>query len=412
MGIKLRSASIPDSVNYYVRPERQVVVEKWEGATEDTEGSNHTFLKVKPVFISDSSNKKTNETGQTWANQRQWDYKTQTWIEPLESNVVTRKNEPFSGVKITGLEHRGNGGRAYKAVDENGYWFDVREDVILDTMFECGIDKDAVLNGEFIWCRIASQMKLVRVGSELHRAAIEANERRQNKVIPKSQLKFGHLYQTKAGNKFLYLGEVKRCAVEWKHKYTTDTYNHIHRSASTLYGIAPHRKLPKKLNIKPSHRKALLVLELWDFGNNDLAAAGLAKKIKSSQNFWRDHSSTLTRENWHRDAGRLQFKNSIKLVQDLGKVEGVTEDIYKKINQYTLDDYEKKLKSVRDRELNRGRTNAGTIRFDDIAKERIRLDAVCQMIQWGTVYKLGDDKPKNYDTWVGMLESIEPELEE
>jgi hypothetical protein len=92
-----------------------------------------------------------------------------------DPTITTHFNNPITNIRVAGLETRGNGGRAYKVVIDDLYYFDLREDVLLEAMIECGINKGGILNGEYIWVKIRSHMKLIRVGSPLHKEMIKAN---------------------------------------------------------------------------------------------------------------------------------------------------------------------------------------------------------------------------------------------
>ena len=106
------------------------------------------------------------------------------------------ENKPISGLRVLSLEHRGQGGRAYKVVTPDGFYFDLREDILLDTMKTEGVAPGGILRGQYIWARVGAEMKLVRKGSELFRALLEASERSILSAIPLKQLKVGTVYET------------------------------------------------------------------------------------------------------------------------------------------------------------------------------------------------------------------------
>ena len=116
---------------------------------------------VHPAFISDSDNKKTLETGHNWA---EWKGYYQT--EEVKTSTFEIENNPLNSVQIISLEKRGRGGRAYKVIIEVGnaaFYVDLREDVLLDAMLEAGINKKGFLSGKYIWSRVNSDMKLIRI---------------------------------------------------------------------------------------------------------------------------------------------------------------------------------------------------------------------------------------------------------
>lgn len=161
---------------------------------------------VYPTFIADANKPKTIETGTNWAEIKEWD-KTNSGISVLKLEV---NNSPVSKIRISSLEKRGRGGRAYKVIitlpnKSELFYVDLREDVLMDTILEKGIDKKGILKGEFIWARVDTDMKLIRVGSKLHEEMIQST--RLNSVkISKSKLEIGGVYSNKRHTK-VYLGE-------------------------------------------------------------------------------------------------------------------------------------------------------------------------------------------------------------
>lgn len=173
--------------------------------------SREGFLML-PAFPVDSSNKKRIQTAKEWAERH---FQSKVYLDgkyvdnpELRKEIVIEEydNEPISGVKIVDLEVRGNGGRAYKIALPNKLFVDMREDVLMETIMKRGVSPGGVLNGEFIWCRVSSETKLVLVGSELHKQCLEAMKFRGNDLIKKN-FEVGKLYQSK-DHYILYCGEV------------------------------------------------------------------------------------------------------------------------------------------------------------------------------------------------------------
>jgi hypothetical protein len=154
------------------------------------------------------------ETGRNWAN-GWWNQKK------VEVKETSRKNDPIKGIKIISLEKRSEGGRAYKVVTPDNFYFDLREDVLMDTMLNAGISKDGVLNGTYIWARVRSEMKLVRVGSALHDALLVSTADRTLKKLSYGNLEVGHIYKGKGADQFIFLGYVdcSECKYEPKRGY-------------------------------------------------------------------------------------------------------------------------------------------------------------------------------------------------
>lgn len=161
---------------------------------------------VYPTFIADANKPKTIETGTNWAEIKEWD-KNNSGISVSKLEV---NNEPVSKIRISSLEKRGRGGRAYKVIitlpnKSELFYVDLREDVLMDTILEKGIDEKGILKGEFIWARVDTDMKLIRVGSKLHEEMIQSTKLNSVK-ISKSKLEVGGVYSNKHHTK-VYLGE-------------------------------------------------------------------------------------------------------------------------------------------------------------------------------------------------------------
>jgi hypothetical protein len=165
--------------------------------------------KYKDVYISDANNKRTNKSGRSWAG----------GINCIE---IERDNVPMKNLKILSLEHRGEGGRAYKTVDEDGYRFDLREDELVECMEKYGIDKGSILKGEFVFAKVAAQMKVILVGSKIHKHLKILTELKERDIIKNKDLKYGHIYLNKKNEKSVYLGQVK--TFEFNIKYDSTNY--------------------------------------------------------------------------------------------------------------------------------------------------------------------------------------------
>jgi hypothetical protein len=221
--MKVRTGYIPTEITY-IFAGTQKVCQVWDDVDQPEHERN--YAEVVPAFCSDADKEKGVETGKRWASSRctHWDHETKKQVQTAQVGIKTMENKPISGLRVLSLEHRGQGGRAYKVVTPDGFYFDLREDILLDTMKTEGVTPGGILNGEYIWARVGAEMKLVRKGSELFRALLEASERSILSAIPLKQLKVGTVYETKSGERGLFLGFVDF----WDYKLTwpngEDTY--------------------------------------------------------------------------------------------------------------------------------------------------------------------------------------------
>lgn len=204
--------SIPENLVLFSQPEKKVRF-RWD----DIEGDAGEEFKVFATFVTDAKNKKTQESARKWASAAQWDY-SQNKALPTSTPIVTDlKNDPIKDVRIVTLEHRGNGGRAYKVIVNGKFYVDLREDVLLDSILQVGIGKGGQLKGEYIFAMVNSEMKLIRVGSLLHKKMIEANA--FDKAKPIKYFEIGGVYGNKRGDKMLYLGEFNTSELELEYDH-------------------------------------------------------------------------------------------------------------------------------------------------------------------------------------------------
>lgn len=180
---------IPETMVYVTKEPKDISL-VWDDVQDVAGGKKFTVI---PTMAVEQGNKKTLSTATFWAA----GYSTTTTVPTKERN-----NTPFR-ITVRGLEERERGGRAYKVVDDQNHYFDLREDVLLDALLECGIQKGKI-DADFIWARVGSQMKLVRVGSTLHAALVKASQRRVQEKV--KTLEPGGIYRNVKGESFLVIG--------------------------------------------------------------------------------------------------------------------------------------------------------------------------------------------------------------
>ncbi len=205
---KAVSGSIPEKIVYVCAKEREVNVGcAWDISWHADEKSKNVTMKVLPAFPVDSKDPKGKETAIRWAEAGHYDYKTKQQItNPHQEEEFD--NSPITGIKVLSLEERGQGGRAYKVVINDKFYVDMREDVMMDAMLKSGISPGGILNGTFVWAKVGSHTKIVRVGSELHKMVVEFDSKKDMRPIGKRALEFGGLYQDRKKNMAVFLGYV------------------------------------------------------------------------------------------------------------------------------------------------------------------------------------------------------------
>lgn len=164
---------------------------------------NKKEVKLHPTFPVETGNKKSLETAVKWA----------TSYNQNKYSTENIDNSSIKNVKVISLEHRGQGGRAYK-IQIDKFLFDLREDVLVDIMLEVGIQPGGILNGEYTWAKIGSQTKLIRIGSDLHKMILNYKDVKETKPISKNNLEIGGVYQDRQKYDYVFLGHINTTALK------------------------------------------------------------------------------------------------------------------------------------------------------------------------------------------------------
>lgn len=214
---KVAVGSIPEKISYVYSDEQEVAVGcAWDISWyESDDGPKTVKEKVTPAFPADEADEKMLKRAHQWAEQDYYGQKKKT------SKTTVVDNKPIKNVRLLSLEERGQGGRAYKAVIDN-FYVDFREDVLMDTLLKAGVKEGGVLQGEYVWAKMGSQMKLVRIGSELHRLIVEFDSKKDIKPVGKGDLEIGGVYQDRKKNKAIFVGYVN--TVVFKEKSGKDRW--------------------------------------------------------------------------------------------------------------------------------------------------------------------------------------------
>ena len=128
-------------------------------------------------------------------------------FEIIEPTVTEEKNKPLTNLRFWGIDERAEGGRAYKVIDNKGRMFDMREDIVVEAIFNDEFS-NGIFTGKYIWGKCHTQMRLIRVDSVLHKELEEAGRRKAMVKIPNKELEVGAVYQMKNGDRYVYLGRI------------------------------------------------------------------------------------------------------------------------------------------------------------------------------------------------------------
>jgi len=168
----------------------------------------------KAAMVTDADSKPSQVTAERWAKGGQyWSpagaYKDNEAVP--EPDAID--NEPIPWLRVVGLDIRSEGGRAWKVLTPEGYLVDLRDDVLLEVLFNKGVPKGGKIKGPFQWVKLGSQMRIVLVKSTMYKAIQKSQEERaKKKARPRmkaADLVVGGLYSTQMGSIKLYFGRVR-----------------------------------------------------------------------------------------------------------------------------------------------------------------------------------------------------------
>ncbi len=172
----------PEKVTYYLKSDYK---------TKDMTGKE---IIVFPAFPSYPESEARAKTGKAWVKNNRDGF----------MGIVNQENK-FHGLTILSLEIRGEGGRAYKVVDDKNNLFDMRENTLLDIIKSAGIQKGGYVDDDFCWVIDGSQMRIVRVGSDEYNKAVTP-------PLPKlklTELVVGKSYEISYGLPSVFLGNIR-----------------------------------------------------------------------------------------------------------------------------------------------------------------------------------------------------------
>ena len=216
----MSGVSSPDTSRGTVPDRLLIVMREEKEFTEEVDGVLHK-TKAREAFFTDADGK--TDTAISWGTLRRptGEKKESTWggrpymedvYEAILPETVTVPNEPFTNIRLWTIDTRMEGGRAYKFIDEEGRMFDMREDTFLEAVFAGEVSqpgKTLYLVGQYIWVRAHSQMRVARVGSQIHEGLLEAKRRKELPKITGKMQVIGGVYKTKDDKLYVYVGRFR-----------------------------------------------------------------------------------------------------------------------------------------------------------------------------------------------------------
>lgn len=147
-------------------------------------GNPHLALET---FYYDPASVKQQDSAVKWAHIT-WTKHYNIWAAFPATNTkplpTIRNNTPMTGLILTDLEERGNGGRAYKVINPyDNSLFDIREDQMLQAILKYGIQPGGLIGGEWVWAINHTQSKCYLIDSKEYIQALQENNLTTHPVI-------------------------------------------------------------------------------------------------------------------------------------------------------------------------------------------------------------------------------------
>ena len=300
---KVVIGSIPKKISYIYTDEKEAYV----GCLWDLDYSADGTIakeKVTPTFAADSSDSIMVDKFKHWT-ENSWN----SWNTKItkQAHIIEVDNNPINNIRIISLLH-GSGYSIYKVLIDNKYYVDLREDVLMETMLKEGVSKNGILNGKYIWANIRSNMRLIRVDSEIYKSILEYESRKDLKTIKKKDLEVGGVYQDKRKNRSIFIGYVD--TITFKHADLNNRWNLRRLTTEASF------------NFNKTKKKKAMLFYFLDVG---LSVDQALKKIPTSPEYY------------------FNIKTSHQFIEKIDSVKIISNDIINNLRNRVKTDIKQKI---------------------------------------------------------------------
>lgn len=131
-------------------------------------------FKVFPAYVVPEGSEKRIQSARDWGN---WDPIRAEKKGKSYSEVTHVPNNVMTEIRLVGVDHRGEGGMAFKVILPDGCYVDLRDDEFWGCFWDGRVDSNTgIIRGHFLWVLNGSQMRLTEMGSPVFQKAKEAHE--------------------------------------------------------------------------------------------------------------------------------------------------------------------------------------------------------------------------------------------
>ncbi len=141
------------------------------------------------TFYFDPTSAKHQASAIKWADVSWIKYSPYNWYpssvgSPQPIQPIIRPNKPMTGLVLTDIDVRMEGGRAYKVINPaDNSLFDIREDQMLQAILKYGIQPGGLIGGEWVWGYNHVQIKCYLTDSTEYIDMLAANNLTTHPVI-------------------------------------------------------------------------------------------------------------------------------------------------------------------------------------------------------------------------------------
>jgi|SRR5579859_6579501 len=190
---KYINGTIPKKVSYVYSDDRQIIIKS----------STKKQISVMPAYLADPTDQKTMNKAINLASNSYGS----SGLRNKPHFIDEVDNNPIDKIKVVSSYIKAESGIYYKVL-AGKFYVDLREEILLDTILEKGIRRGGILNGQYIWAKVHSKLKLIRIGSEMYNLIIDYDAKRNFKPIKKESLEIGAIYKDRRNNIAIFLGLV------------------------------------------------------------------------------------------------------------------------------------------------------------------------------------------------------------
>lgn len=125
---------------------------------------------------------------------------------PEEGKVITVPNNVLTNLQVVGMS-------SHRSIDDqvavllpNGFVVELGRDSFMEAILNEGVQKGGYLTGQWVWAKVPGGMKLIRLGTGIHRAILDYQKRDSKARLDVKTMVPGQLYKTSDNKYAIFCG--------------------------------------------------------------------------------------------------------------------------------------------------------------------------------------------------------------